>query len=387
MVTRRLPLILPLVLLPVLFGALAGCHAPARDTLSPAALAAVHEYPGAPREATARAIDVLFTDPTIGETRAVLIMHDGRVVAERYAPGYNHNTRFLGWSMTKSVTGALIGVLVADGRLRLDQPVPIPAWQRAGDPRGDVTLRELLQMRSGLRNHEQADPVTDADAVRMLFLDGRDDMAAYAESQPLEATPGTLFDYSTPTGVILADIATRALTDSRDPAVRRRALGEYLRTRLTEPLGMASALPEFDAAGTMLGGSMLHATARDWAKFGEFLRNSGSVRGVQVVPRDWIAFMTAPSPRNPAYGAQVWLNRPHGIGVGGNRQDELFPNAAPRSLFACIGHLGQYVLVSPRQHLTVVRLGKTRDEDRAALRARLAELVSLFPDDRAPSAE
>ena len=384
MVTRRMPLILPLALLPVLIG----CHGgESAQPLSGPALAAVGAHPGAPREALARAIDALFTAPGIGETRALLVWHSGRLVAERYGEGYGASTRFLGWSMTKSVTGVLIGLLVADGRLRLDQPVPIPAWQRPGDPRGEVTLRELLQMRSGLRNHEDADPVSDADPVRMLFLDGRDDMAAYAEAQPLEATPGTRFDYSTASSVILADVASRALTESRDPAIRRRLLAEYLRTRLIEPLGMASAVPEFDAAGTMIGGSMLHATARDWGRFGEFLRNAGSVRGAQVVPRDWIGFMTTPSPAQAAYGAQVWLNRPPGRGSGGGGghgaqgEDELFPRRAPHSLFACIGHLGQYVLVSPEQHLTVVRLGKTTNEDRAALRARLADLVELFPTD------
>ncbi|MBU6267362.1 MAG: beta-lactamase family protein [Sphingomonadales bacterium] len=370
-------LILPLALLPVLIG----CHNDGPPPLSKAALSAVGERPGAPREALARAIDSLFTAPGIGETRALVVFHNGRIVAERYAEGYGPQTRFLGWSMTKSVTGALIGLLVADGRLRLDQPVPIPAWQRPGDPRGEVTLRQLLQMRSGLRNTEEADPVADSDTVRMLFLDGRDDMAAYAETQPLEAPPGRKFEYSTPTSVILADAATRALTDSRDPPTRRRLLGEYLKTRLTEPLGMASAVPEFDAGGTFIGGSMMHATARDWGRFGEFLRNMGSVKGAQVVPRDWIAFMTTPSPANPGYGAQVWLNRRGSIGVNGQPRDELFPGRAPHSLFAAIGHFGQYVLVSPEQHLTVVRLGRTVGEDRAALRSRLADLVELFPRD------
>jgi len=144
MVTRRPPFILTLALLPVLIG----CQRDrGEQALGPAALAAVGERPGAPREALARAIDDLFTAPDIGETRAVLVYHNGRLVAERYGPGYARQTRFAGWSMSKSVTGVLIGLLVADGRLRLDQPVPIPAWQRPGDPRGEVTLRQLLQMR------------------------------------------------------------------------------------------------------------------------------------------------------------------------------------------------------------------------------------------------
>jgi CubicO group peptidase (beta-lactamase class C family) len=368
-------LIPPLALLP----ALIGCHGAASRGANPsgppnpAVLAAVVAHPDAPRAALARAVDALFTDPAIGETRAVLVLHNGRIVAERYAPGYDRNTRMLGWSMSKTVTGVMIGLLIADGRLRLDQPAPIPLWQRPGDPRGQITLRELLQMRSGLRHREDADPLTDADTVRMLFLDGRDDMAAYAEAQPLAAVPGRIWNYSTATGVILADIAARTLTDSRDPAQRRQVVTDYLRTRLFEPLGLHSMTPEFDAAGTLIGGSMIEATARDWAKFGEFLRNDGTVHRTRVLPRSWVQFMTSPAPDNRGYGAQLWLNLPQPSG-----HEELFPTRAPASLFACIGHLGQYVLVSPTQQLTVVRLGKTDNDNRAALRARLSNVVALF---------
>ena len=371
MVTRRLPLILPLLLLP----ALAGCgNTKAPPTpLTDAALSAVVAHPGAPREALARAVDTLFTDPTAGETRAVLVLHNGNIVAERYAPGYGPNTRLIGWSMSKTVTGVLVGLLVSDGRLRLDESAPVPTWQRPGDPRGEVTLRQLLQMRSGLHHVENAEPAGEADTVRMLALDGRDDMAAYAESQPLETEAGSAWEYSTATTVILADIAARALTDSKDPAIRRQVVSDYLRTRLFEPVGMHSAVPEFDAAGTFIGGSMLHATARDWAKFGEFLRANGSVRGAQVVPSVWIRFMLSPAPHNAGYGAQIWLNHPQA-----NGQEELFPGRGPSSIFACIGHLGQYVIVSPDQHLTIVRLGKSDAGQRSALVGRLADIVELY---------
>ena len=367
-------LILPLGLLP----ALTACHGAAGGggntvPLSSSALASVSAHPDAPRKALARAIDALFTDPAVGETRALLVMHDGRIVAERYGPGYDRNTRMLGWSMAKSVTGVMIGLLVADGRLRLDQAAPVPLWQRPGDPRGGITLRQLLQMRSGLRHHEEANPAYDADTVRMLFLDGRDDMAAYAEAQPLAAAPGRQWRYSTSTSVILADIAARVLTDSHDPDQRRLAVSDYLRTRLFEPLGLHSIVPEFDAAGTMIGGSMIAATARDWAQFGEFLRNGGVVRGTRILPRNWVQFMTAPAPGNRGYGAQLWRNAPQ---PGGH--DELLPGRAPDNLFACIGHLGQYVLVSPDQYLVVVRLGKTDGDKRAALRARLGDVIALF---------
>ena len=373
MSTRALALILPIIALL----AFAGCGpagTPAPPPVSQAALAAVAARPGVSRENLARRIDALFADKDAGETRALLVLHRGRIVAERYAPGYNRQTRFPGWSMTKSVTGVLIGLLVADGRLRLDESVPITPWQRSGDPRGEITLRQLLQMRSGLRHTEAGDPPYASDEVRMLFLDGRDDMAGYAESPPLEAEPGRKFEYSSATSVILADVAARVLAGDAQPSVRRQAVTDYLHTRLLQPLGMRSAVPEFDAAGTFIGSSMLHATARDWGKFGEFLRNGGTVQGAQIVPRAWIEFMTRPSPRNPGYGAQLWLNRPQPDGSA-----PLFPGRAPASLFASIGHLGQYVIVSPRQQLTIVRLGKTDEQGRAALRDHLARITRLFP--------
>jgi CubicO group peptidase (beta-lactamase class C family) len=119
---------------------------------------------------------------------------------------------------------------------------------------------------------------------------------------------------------------------------------------------------------------MVWATARDWARFGEFLRHKGSVKGAQILPRGWIEFMTAPSPRAPDYGATLWLNRD-----SRGEREVLFPGQGPASLFAAVGHLGQYVLVSPAQKLTVVRLGKTDEPDRAALVDALAKIVALYP--------
>jgi len=384
MVTHRLllrfrSLILTALALPALALAGAGCGARNGDPqapppLSAGALAAVTGQPGMPREKLARAIDELFSDAAAGETRALVAMRGGRIVAERYGPGFAAGTRQLGWSASTCVTGVMIGQLVSDGRLRLDETAPVPAWQRSGDPRGEITLRQLLQMRSGLRHGEGAEPAYRSDEVRMLFLDGRDDMAAYAEVQPLEAEPGRVFEYSSATSVILADLAARALTDSRDPEVRARAVRAYLHNRFLDPAGMSSAVAEFDAAGTFTGSGMVHMTARDWARLGEFLRNKGSVRGAQLVPRGWIEFMTRPSPRNPAYGVQLWLNRPD---PGGN--ERLFPGRAPADVFACIGHLGQYVIVSPGQKVTLVRLGHGTDGQRAALRDHLARILALFP--------
>ncbi|HLV08141.1 MAG TPA: serine hydrolase [Croceibacterium sp.] len=346
---------------------------PAEPPLPPGALEAVAEQPGVNRERLARAVDALFTRDDIGETRAVIVMHAGETAAERYSDGYGPETPFLGWSMSKTVTAVMMGMLVADGRLDLDQSPPIPAWQRAGDPRGEITLRQLLQMRSGLRHEEKAEPVYTSYEVRMMFLDGRDDMAGWAEAQPLDSEPGRVFNYSTPTGMILADIAARILTPNGSAAERQRAVAEYLNARLAVPLGMHSLVAEYDRAGTMMGGSMIWASAPDWARFGEFLRHKGSVRGAQIVPRGWVEFMIRPNPRAPDYGAMVWLNQPS----GGERQ-VLFPNRGPDNLFAAVGHLGQYILVAPDQKLTVVRLGKTDQEERPALVDALADVVSLY---------
>lgn len=372
MSTRRLPLILPLLALPSLIACGSPQAAP-EPPLPAIALNAVAKSPGVRREALARAVDRLFSASETEETRAVIVMHDGRIVAERYAPGYHENTRFISWSMAKTVTGVLIGLLVSDGRLRLDESAPVPAWQRPGDPRGEITLRQLLQMRSGLRHTEAGDPVYESDEVRMLFLDGRDTMASYAEAQPLESEPGAQWKYSSNTTVILADIATRTLTASNDPAERRRVVNDYLRSRLFEPLGMKSMVPEYDAAGTLIGGSLMHATARDWARFGEFLRNQGSVNGSQLVPTGWIEFMTTANPRNPGYGAQTWLNRPQ-------PDDDTLPfPGAPRSAFSMNGHLGQFVLISPAQNLTVVRLGRTLEGQHQPVRAAMGRIAALFP--------
>jgi CubicO group peptidase (beta-lactamase class C family) len=306
----------------------------------------------------------------------VVLIANGKLAAERYAPGYDKNTRFVSWSMAKTVTGVLIGMLVSDGLLALDEPAPVPLWQRPGDPRSSITLRHLLQMRSGLRHTEAGDPPYQSSEVRMLFLDGRDDMARWAEEQPLEAAPGTKFEYSTSTSVILADIAARALTSSDQPEARRKAVADYLQLRLFGPLGMTSIVPEFDARGTLIGGSLMHATARDWAKFGEFLRRKGRAPGgEQLVPQRWIEAMLTPSPVRANYGFHVWLNRP----VPEGEDQPLFPDRAPQSLFALIGHMGQYVLVSPTQRITLVRLGHSDAKERKALLEQAADVLALYP--------
>lgn len=322
-----------------------------------------------------RAVDPLFTSEDMAETRAVIVMRYGKIIAERYAPGYDRETRFLGWSMSKSVTAVLVGLMVTDGRLALDRPAPVPEWQQPGDPRARITLRNLLNMVSGLDHVEAGDPVYKSDEVRMLFLDGHRDMAAYAEAKPLAHPPGEHFQYSTSTSVILSDIITGILALSRDPVVRQQEMDSFFHGRLTRPLGLSSMTTSYDAAGTMVGGSMVVASARDWARFGDFLRTGGSVAGSQIVPRSWIDFMRTSSPDEPAYGGHIWLNkhRPEG------RKPLLFPGRGSDDVFACLGYQGQFVVVSPDQGLVVVRLGNTPEADLAPLHRQIGDIVGLFP--------
>ena len=379
MIMRLPSLIAATALLPSLV-ACSKAPPPAPEPLTEAALGAVSTDAGAPRDQLARQIDDLFVKDGLGETRAMVLMADGKLAAERYGEGYDAQTRFVSWSMAKTVTAVLIGMLVADGLLSLDAPAPVPGWQRTGDPRADITLRHLLQMRSGLRHTEAGNPPFESSEVRMLFLDGRDDMAKWAEEQPLEAEPGEKFEYSSNTTVILADIAARALTDSSDPETRRNAVASYLDERLFGPLGMTSVVPEYDASGTLIGGSLMHATARDYARFGEFLRRDGRAPGgEQLLPSRWVEAMVNPSPTAEQYGFQTWLNRPLGD-EGKARGHPLFPDRAPHSLFALIGHMGQYVLVSPDQQITLVRLGHSDSEERPEMLQEAADVLELYPE-------
>ncbi len=319
--------------------------------------------------------DALFDDAgDIGETRALLVLRDGKPIYERYGAGFGPDTKLISWSMAKSITAVLTGFLVADGQLSLDGPAPVAAWQRSGDPRGTITLRDLLHMSSGLEHVEEGDPVWRGDTVDMLFGKGAQDMAAFAEGKPAIAKPGEVFNYSSATSVILADILTDALTPSSNPDARRDAMLDFIHGRLTEPLGMTSLTPEFDAHGTMVGGSIMHATARDYAKFGEFLRNHGVANGQRLLPETWMRFMLTPSPNDAGYGGHIWLNRARPAGVGA----ALWPDRGPNDLFACIGHQGQYIIVSPSQRITMVRLGITKDKQFPALRRHLADLTAAL---------
>lgn len=302
-------------------------------------------------------LDALFTQRP--ETRAVLLLSDGCVAAKMYEPGYSDANRFISWSMAKTVTAMIVGILVTDGKLSLDAPAPIAEWHHSGDPRARITLRMLLQMRSGLRHTEVGDPVEKSDTNQVLFVGGTQDMAARAIAQPLETAPGTKFAYSSLTTVILSEIVTRTLTPSRDPRVRAAAYRDFAQARLFGPAKVTSAALEFDGAGTQIGGSIIRMTLDDWGRMGMLLLDGNAADGRQVVPSDWLTFMKTPSPTNAEYGGQTWLNR----AGGADGTPSLFPAKGPADLAAMEGHLGQFVMASPStgpgRGLVLIRLGHT----------------------------
>jgi CubicO group peptidase (beta-lactamase class C family) len=315
--------------------------------------------------ALARVVDAAFTEPDPKKprrTRAIVIVRDGRIVAERYAPGLSAATPLNGWSMTKSVLGALIGTMVRDGRPALDAKGLLAEW--SGDARAGIALEDLLRMRSGLRFSEvYSDPLSDV--TRMLF-DGPD-AAGFAAARPLAHPPGTHWQYASGTTNILSLIARRALGEDAYPSWPRRAL--------FDPLGMTSAVFETDASGTFVGSSFLFATARDWARFGLLHAQGGVWNGTRVLPEGWLARVTTPTPQAPdaRYGAHWWLKLSEALGGLTPAAKRLPPDA-----FHALGHEGQCLTVIPSLGLVVVRLGLSIDItawDHAAFMAGVLEAL------------
>lgn len=355
-------------LLPAMLPAAMACAQPV-----PSATAAPARIPVTVPASPLPAADAFFTDPALAETRALIVMQDGKRIYERYAPGYGPGTRLISWSMAKSITATLIGELVADGRLELDTPAPVPEWRK--DARGRTTLRQLLHMASGVRHVEAGPEPEKSDTNRALFADTSADIYKAAVAEPAEVPAGTRFQYNTLTTHILARIVADVVAGpDATPDQRRRAVRAFINERLAQPAGMASLLCEYDPAGNLYGGSLCHATARDWAAFGQMYLDGGVVAGVQVVRPDWVRFVTSPSPTNPGYGGQFWLNRKPMDG----KDEALFWRKGPGDAYAAIGHLGQYVIVVPSRRLVVVRLGKTQDDGLQPVRDGLALLVNGF---------
>ncbi|MFZ4382193.1 MAG: serine hydrolase, partial [Sandarakinorhabdus sp.] len=231
-------------------------------------------------------------------------------------------------------------------------------------------------MASGVQHIEAGPAPERADTNRALFADQSGDIYKAAVAEPAEVPPGSRFQYNTLTTHILARIVADAVAPGAKSAdERRRAVRNFINQRLSAPAGMNSLLCEYDPQGNLYGGSLCHATARDWAAFGQMYLDGGVVAGVAVVRPDWVRFVTTSSPTNAGYGGQFWLNRKQSSG----KDDALFWQKGPADAYAAIGHLGQYVIVVPSKRLVIVRLGKTQDDVLQPVRDGLARLVNGFP--------
>ncbi|PBB95544.1 serine hydrolase [Mesorhizobium sp. WSM3862] len=275
--------------------------------------------------------------------RAVAVVKNGRIVAERYGEGFSAKTPLLGWSMTKTVNAAIVGTLVKDGKMALDKKGLFSPWK--ADGRAAISLADMMAMSSGLEFNEDYGDV--ADVTRMLYLEP--DMAGFAEAKPLGGEVGKAFSYSSGTAVMLSRLWQEAIGD------KAKALS-WPRTALFEPLGMRSAVLETDERGTFVGSSYLYATAHDWARFGQFLLQGGVWNGAQILPTGFVDWMRQPAPASKVYGnGQVWIEGPG---------DEESPGAGaaaglPKDTYWMEGHDGQTVAIIPSEQLVVVRLGLT----------------------------
>jgi CubicO group peptidase (beta-lactamase class C family) len=318
--------------------------------------------------ALAALLDRMFDESgPLAVSHAVIVVHRGEVVAERYQGELLYFDRppdpvtaeslLLSWSMAKSMLHAAVGLLVGDGLLDLDVPVKVPEWSDAADPRHAITLRQLLAMRDGLDFVEDYVDERTSDVIEMLFGGGQSDVAHFAADRPLVAVPGERFNYSSGTSNIISSLVARVVG-------RGSNYEDFLRSRLFAPLGMRRATPEFDATGTWIASSYVRATARDFARFGLLYLRDGTWNGERLLPEGWVDYgrtMASNDPVDGPYGAHWW-------GVEGDTFGS----------FRASGYEGQSITICPALDLVVVRLGKTDAAHYPDLTKWRADMVRAF---------
>jgi len=334
-----------------------------------------------PADADARAIEALLAEAfegprgPLGETRAVAVIQDGKLVLERYADGYGPDMALVSWSVAKSFTQAWVGAAALQGLLDPDAAMGSPYWG-PNHPLAELTWRDWLQMVDGQRYLEiEAKSVVESDAARKLFGPGKRDVARFCAGLPVIHPPRTHWNYNSCGIVLTADALTRRVApDAADPKERRERMGAWLRASLLDPLGMQTAVVEFDPQGLFYGSALVYASARDFAKFGYLYLNDGVWAGRRLLPEGWVAFAGAPGPaaNTDVYGAGWWLTPEQGRG----RPYESLIDGEPRDAFSAQGHEGQYIVVVPSKRLVVVRLGLTPNTD--AVSPWMTALVRAF---------
>jgi CubicO group peptidase (beta-lactamase class C family) len=303
-------------------------------------------------------------------TKSVVILHDGHIVAERYAPGYGPETPQIGWSVTKSVTNALIGILVRQKKLAVDAPAPITAWRDPKDPRHSITVDNLLRMNSGIKFGQSlySDWLSAFDPSTQMQFDMAD-QAAFAELAELGAAPGTHWNYTNGNTMLLA----RMIRDQAGGDAA--AVLRFVHRELFDKLGMEHATLEFDSVGTPIGSSHMWASARDWARFGQLYLDDGLVDGERILPEGWVEYSARLTPDSETwgYGAGFWTNR--GTIGGAARRIGL---GMPPDSFMARGSQGQYIVIVPSARLVIVRLGMAHDryEDIEGVARLVAEAIA-----------
>ena len=275
-----------------------------------------------------------------GTPFAFVVLHEGKVVAERYREGITAGTRLLSWSMAKSFTNALAGIMYGDGMVDIFAPTGIPEWQ--GDERAAITLNDLMQMQSGLEWNEDYGNRSDVN----LMLHREQDMGLYAINKPLEHKPGTFWYYSSgSTNIVMRYLRGKFASDTE--------FLRYCRERLFAPLGIRNAVFEPDMNGTPVGSSYLYVTAREFASFGQLYLEDGVFQGQRILPEGWVEYTVTPaSDSKGGYGSFFWLNK------------NKYWTDAPEDMFHCQGHDGQEVFIIPSKDLVVVTLGYSPKPDR-----------------------
>lgn len=303
--------------------------------------------------------------PSLARTRGLLIVKHGRIVAERYSEGITRDTRLQSWSMSKSFLHAALGLLVGDGKIDPDAPAAVPEWQGDGDPRKAITVRQLGQMVDGLDFHEDYGD-TNAEVMQMLFGAGRGDVGKSAAATKLGHAPGAVWSYSSGSANILARIV-------RDTLGGRDATRAYLDERLFKPTGMTSATPEFDASGSWIASSYVHATARDFARFGLLYLRHGFWDGRQVLSSAWAdsAYEGAPA-ANGQYGMLFWLNAKDKSGKCAV-SDKL-----PCDMYFARGFGGQLIAIAPSQDAVIVMLNAAYTDEVQPIIDLIADIVAAL---------
>jgi CubicO group peptidase (beta-lactamase class C family) len=288
-----------------------------------------------------------------GVTYALLVFKGGRLCYERYDAGANPLYIQYSWSMAKSVTQALAGILVQQGKLDLYAPVDVPEWQN--DSRKDITLDQLLRMSSGLAFQEDYVDGQVSDVIPMLMFEGRHDMGAFAAAKELAHPPGSHWSYASGT----TNIICRILKD----VVGGGASGmlKFMNDELFEPIGVRTATPKFDTSGTFIGSSFLMAIPQDFARFGLLYLRGGNWDGKQIIPGEWVDYARTPTYRSDeeCFGAHWWINPTN-------------PNQ-----FYCSGYDGQRVLLDPERDVMIVRLGRTPIDEVNYIWDRVYELAAI----------